>query len=886
MAFLQSHFSSSCFALSKTRTKPPKLSFSHKYPRISSNLQTLPPDDDDDNYNKTKLNFLKLSITLTVISASLSHSQPSLAAAAVKKRSSKKTTSSKKPEALSPQELKSWSHGLPTVSNRIPYTELLELSKQGKLKHVIKPSNSSLKNRAEPVLVVLDDSRVFRTVLPSLDGDRSFWKCWEESKLDSLCVNAYTPPVKNPEVPEPYLGFLARAPVLLLKVLSPAAKPKKESKRAAELRQMREEMKRQNKEELEEMRKEREMMEKAIRVQKKEEARKRKMEERKRRHVASLQEARRNYEDMADMWARLAQDSNVATALGLVFFVIFYQTVVLNYRKQKKDYEDRLKIEKAEAEERKKMRELEREMEGIEGEDEEDEESGQGRGEQNPYLKMAMQFMKSGARVRRAHNKRLPQYLERGVDVKFTDVAGLGKIRLELEEIVKFFTHGEMYRRRGVKIPGGILLCGPPGVGKTLLAKAVAGEAGVNFFSISASQFVEIYVGVGASRVRALYQEARENAPSVVFIDELDAVGRERGLIKGSGGQERDATLNQLLVCLDGFEGRGEVITIASTNRPDILDPALVRPGRFDRKIYIPKPGLIGRIEILKVHARKKSMAEDVDYMAVASMTDGMVGAELANIVEVAAINMMRDGRTEITTDDLLQAAQMEERGMLDRKERSPETWKQVAINEAAMAVVAVNFPDLKNIEFVTIAPRAGRELGYVRMKMDPIKFNEGMLTRQSLLDHITVQLAPRAADEIWYGEGQLSTIWAETADNARSAARTFVLGGLSEKNHGLSEFWVADRINEIDVEALRIVNVCYERAKEILKQNQKLMDAVVNELVQKKSLTKQEFSHLVELHGSLKPMPPSILDIRTARRTQFQEMMMKQNKVIVDSKV
>lgn len=744
---------------------------------------------------------------------------------------------------------------------------------------MIKPSNSSLKNRAEPVLVVLDDSMVFRTVLPSLDGDRSFWKCWEESKLDSLCVNAYTPPVKNPEVPEPYLGFLARAPVLLLKVLSPAAKPKKESKRAAELRQMREEMKRQNKEEMEEMRKEREMMEKAIRAQKKEEARKRKTEERKRRHVASLQEARRNYEDMADMWARLAQDSNVATALGLVFFVIFYQTVVLNYRKQKKDYEDRLKIEKAEAEERKKMRELEREMEGLEGEDEEDEESGQGRGEQNPYLKMAMQFMKSGARVRRAHNKRLPQYLERGVDVKFTDVAGLGKIRLELEEIVKFFTHGEMYRRRGVKIPGGILLCGPPGVGKTLLAKAVAGEAGVNFFSISASQFVEIYVGVGASRVRALYQEARENAPSVVFIDELDAVGRERGLIKGSGGQERDATLNQLLVCLDGFEGRGEVITIASTNRPDILDPALVRPGRFDRKIYIPKPGLIGRIEILKVHARKKSMAEDVDYMAVASMTDGMVGAELANIVEVAAINMMRDGRTEITTDDLLQAAQMEERGMLDRKERSPETWKQVAINEAAMAVVAVNFPDLKNIEFVTIAPRAGRELGYVRMKMDPIKFNEGMLTRQSLLDHITVQLAPRAADEIWYGEGQLSTIWAETADNARSAARTFVLGGLSEKNHGLSEFWVADRINEIDVEALRIVNVCYERAKETLKQNQKLMDAVVDELVQKKSLTKQEFSHLVELHGSLKPMPPSILDIRTARRMQFQETMMKQKK-------
>lgn len=417
-------------------------------------------------------------------------------------------------------------------------------------------------------------------------------------------------------------------------------------------------------------------------------------------------------------------------------------------------------------------------------------------------------------------------------------------------------------------------------MGKTLLAKAVAGEAGVNFFSISASQFVEIYVGVGASRVRGLYQEARENAPSVVFIDELDAVGRERGLIKGSGGQERDATLNQLLVCLDGFEGRGEVITIASTNRPDILDPALVRPGRFDRKIYIPKPGLIGRIEILKVHARKKPMAEDVDYMAVASMTDGMVGAELANIVEVAAINMIRDGRTEITTDDLLQAAQMEERGMLDRKERSPQTWKQVAINEAAMAVVAVNFPDLKNIEFVTIAPRAGRELGYVRMKMDPVKFNEGMLTRQSLLDHITVQLAPRAADEIWYGEDQLSTIWAETVDNARSEARTLVLGGLSEKHHGLSDFWVAERINEIDLEASRIVDLCYERAKEILLQNRTLMDAVVDVLVEKKSLTKQEFLHLVELHGSLQPMPQTILDIRNEKRTKFLETITKEETI------
>lgn len=876
---MATHFPFSSSLYPKTQNPHKFLLKQRTYPSISCQKQNPNLEFDSETSkthksNKTRFNFLTIPITLTVISASLP--PRSVLAAAVKTGHKKKTMKKRPSETLTPDQLKQWYKDLPIVSNRIPYTEILSFKETNKLKHVIKAPKANFKQRAEAVLVVLDDNQVFRTVLPSIESNKRFWDSWDELKIDAMCVNAYTPPVKKPKLPKPYLGFLWKVPEFILSKF----KPKKESKRAMELRKVREEFKRQRKEELERMREEREMIEKAIKMQKKEEQRRIKKEIRKKKYEESLRDAQRNYTRMANIWADLAQDSNVATLLGLVFFVIFYRTVVLSYRKQKKDYEDRLKIEKAEAEERKKMRELEREMMGIE--EEEEDETEQGKGEQNAYLKMAMQFMKSGARVRRAHNRRLPQYLERGVDVKFSDVAGLGKIRLELEEIVKFFTHGEMYRRRGVRIPGGILLCGPPGVGKTLLAKAVAGEAGVNFFSISASQFVEIYVGVGASRVRSLYQEARENAPSVVFIDELDAVGRERGLIKGSGGQERDATLNQLLVCLDGFEGRGEVITIASTNRPDILDPALVRPGRFDRKIFIPKPGLIGRMEILKVHARKKPMADDVDYMAVASMTDGMVGAELANIIEVAAINMMRDGRTEITTDDLLQAAQIEERGMLDRKERSLETWKQVAINEAAMAVVAVNFPDLKNIEFVTIAPRAGRELGYVRMKMDHVKFKEGMLSRQSLLDHITVQLAPRAADELWYGEGQLSTIWAETADNARSAARTYVLGGLSETHHGLFDFWVADRINEIDLEALRIVNLCYDRAKEILQENRKLMDAIVDELVQKKSLTKQEFFHLVELHGSIKPMPPSILDLRIAKRAEFQEMIMNHKETTV----
>ncbi|XP_042470075.1 probable inactive ATP-dependent zinc metalloprotease FTSHI 2, chloroplastic isoform X2 [Zingiber officinale] len=842
-------------APSRSRSLFSSISCKSSIPRNSANA---PREDPEEEAKKHCSRLVEVSATLTVIAASL---PPAPADARV---AEKKSRAKRQAEALSPEEIGQWSRGLPTVGERIPYTEILNFNEEGKLLHVVKPPSVSLRQWPEAVLVVLDDSRVLRTVLPTEERDERFWESWDRLKLDSFCVNAYTPPVRKAKLPTSYLGWLAKVPDYFRSTV----KPKPKSKRSLELENARKELAEKRRAQLARVRQEREAMVKAIKAHKKAEVRKKRLEIKKAKYEESLRQARENYQQMAYMWATMARDKNVVTAAGFFIFFIFYRTVVLNYRKQQQDYEDRLKIEKAEAEERKKMRELEREMAGLEGpgEDENDEKGG----EQNPYMKMAMQFMRSGARVRRAHSK-LPQYMEKGLDIKFSDVAGLGKIKLELEEIVKFFTLGEVYRRRGVKIPGGILLCGPPGVGKTLLAKAVAGEAGVNFFSISASQFVEIYVGVGASRVRALYQEAKDNAPSVVFIDEIDAVGRERGLIKGSGGQERDATLNQLLVCLDGFEGRGDVITIAATNRPDILDPALVRPGRFDRKIFIPKPSLIGRVEILKVHARKKPMADDVDYLAVASVTDGMVGAELANIIEIAAINMMRDGRSEITTDDLLQAAQIEERGMLDRKDRSPEMWKRMAINEASMAVVAVNFPDLKDIEFITIAPRAGRELGYVRAKMDYLKFTTEMLSRQSLLDHISVQLAPRAADEIWYGEDQLSTIWAATANNARSAARRFVLGGLSEKYYGLSDFWVADRIKEIDLEALRVLHKCYDRAKE---HNKELMNVLTDRLVEKKSVTKKEFFNLVEEYGHLEPMPENIVDIRKVKLSQFQEMM------------
>eukprot|EP01018_Ginkgo_biloba_P002916 Gb_28961 [translate_table: standard] len=830
----------------------------------------------------------EIAVTMTIVSFALP--QP---AAFAKVAEKKRTKTGKKLEVMLPEEREAWTRGLPFVHDRIPYTDILRLKAEGKLKHIIKHPKSSPKARPDVILVVLDDDRVVRTVLPVPERDEKFWDAWDKLELDTAIVNAYTPPLPKPEPQRPLLGFLGHI-ISSVKAKDGKGKSKPESSKMQELQRARMEMQRERKARQAELKFQKDLKARAIKEHKKLEERQQREEEKRQQQQKSIQEAKNDPFQSPYFWYELSTNEGVRFFLGIFFFWLFYYTVVLSYKKRQKDYEDRLKIEKAEEEERKKMKQWEESMEiadaiyssGSMGPGAESEKGKKvlEEAEKNPDVKLGLQFLRSGARVRRAKGRSPPRYLDKGEDVKFSDVAGLGDIRMELEEIVEFFRYGEKYRRRGARIPGGILLCGEPGTGKTLLAKAVAGEAGVNFFSISASQFVEIYVGVGASRVRALYQEARENAPAVVFIDELDAVGRQRGLIKGSGGQERDATLNQLLTCLDGFEGRGEVITIAATNRPDILDSALVRPGRFDRKIYIPKPGLIGRIEILKVHARKKPMADDIDYNAIGTVTEGMVGAQLANLLDIAALKMIRDGRSEITTDDLLEAAQLEESGLHDKRERSMELWRKLALNEASMAVVAVNFPDLKDIQLVNIAPRSGEEKGGTRIRMDHTKFEVPTISRQAMLDHITVQLAPRAADEIWHGSDQLCTIWADTVDNARSAARELVFAGLSDKKemYGLYDCWYeVNRLNEVDVEALRILNMCYERAKKILQRNQKLMDALMDKLIEKKTLRKQEFLELVENYGHIDPMPPQPIEIRNARLAEFREKMMAEKRVL-----
>jgi cell division protease FtsH len=461
-----------------------------------------------------------------------------------------------------------------------------------------------------------------------------------------------------------------------------------------------------------------------------------------------------------------------------------------------------------------------------------------------------MQFAKSKAKL---ISKDMPK-------TTFTDVAGCQEAIEELGEIKEFLQEPAKFQAVGAKIPKGVLLYGPPGTGKTLLARAVAGEAGVPFYSISGSDFVEMFVGVGASRVRDLFEQAKENAPAIVFIDEIDAVGRHRGAGMGGGHDEREQTLNQLLVEMDGFDVRGGVILIAATNRPDILDPALLRPGRFDRQIGVEAPDLAGRHQILKVHSRGKPMAEGVDLMSVARRSPGMTGADLANVLNEAALLTARSNRRLITDEDLDEAIDRVIAGPQKRTRLMSEKEKLItAYHEGGHALVAAALPGTDPVHKVTILPR-GRALGYTMVLPDEDKYSQ---TRSEMLDKLAYMLGGRAAEEMVFHDP--TTGAGNDIDKATALARAMVTQyGMTERlgaiklgeaqgepflgrDMGHTRNYSEDVAAIVDEETKKFLQTAHQEAFDILEENRDVLDTLVRALMEHETLDKAEVASIFE---------------------------------------
>jgi cell division protease FtsH len=469
-----------------------------------------------------------------------------------------------------------------------------------------------------------------------------------------------------------------------------------------------------------------------------------------------------------------------------------------------------------------------------------------------------------GSRVMNFGKSRAKLYNEEKKKVRFKDVAGADEEKQELVEIVEFLKDPRKFAELGARIPKGVLLVGPPGTGKTLLARAVAGEAGVPFFSISGSDFVEMFVGVGASRVRDLFETAKKNAPCIIFIDEIDAVGRQRGAGLGGGHDEREQTLNQLLVEMDGFSGNEGIIIIAATNRPDILDPALLRPGRFDRQITVDRPDVKGREAVLKVHARNKPLDESVDLKTIAMRTPGFSGADLENLLNEAALVAARQNKKKIDMSDIDEATDRVIAGpakksrVISEKERNI-----VAYHEAGHTVIGMVLDEADMVHKVTIVPR-GQAGGYAVMLPKEDRY---FMTKPELLDKITGLLGGRVAEEIVFGE--VSTGAHNDFQRATSIARRMVTEfGMSEKlgplqfgqSHGHvflgrdlhNEQNYSDQIAyEIDLEIQRIIKECYERAKQILTEQRDKLELIAKTLLEVETLDAEQIKHLFE-HGTL----------------------------------
>ncbi|AFZ31955.1 membrane protease FtsH catalytic subunit [Gloeocapsa sp. PCC 7428] len=461
----------------------------------------------------------------------------------------------------------------------------------------------------------------------------------------------------------------------------------------------------------------------------------------------------------------------------------------------------------------------------------------------------AMNFGKSRARFQ----------MEAKTGITFVDVAGIEEAKEELQEVVTFLKQPERFTAIGARIPKGVLLVGPPGTGKTLLAKAIAGEAGVPFFSISGSEFVEMFVGVGASRVRDLFKKAKENAPCLIFIDEIDAVGRQRGTGIGGGNDEREQTLNQLLTEMDGFEGNTGIIIIAATNRPDVLDAALLRPGRFDRQVIVDAPDLKGRQEILQVHARNKKLDPNVSLDAVARRTPGFTGADLANLLNEAAILTARRRKEAITLleiDDAIDrvVAGMEGTPLVDSKSK-----RLIAYHEVGHALLATLLKDHDPVQKVTLIPRGqARGLTWFTPSED-----QGLISRAQLLARITATLGGRAAEEIVFGKEEVTTGAGQDLQQLTNLARQMVtrfgmsdLGLLSLDNQNSEVFLGRDLMTRseyseeitarVDAQVRQIISHCHEQALTLLQENRVLMDRLVDLLIERETIDGDEFRKIV----------------------------------------
>ncbi len=466
----------------------------------------------------------------------------------------------------------------------------------------------------------------------------------------------------------------------------------------------------------------------------------------------------------------------------------------------------------------------------------------------------AMNFGKSKARVQ----------MEPQTQVTFGDVAGIEQAKLELSEVVDFLKNADRFTAIGAKIPKGVLLVGPPGTGKTLLAKAVAGEAGVPFFSISGSEFVEMFVGVGASRVRDLFEQAKANAPCIVFIDEIDAVGRQRGAGLGGGNDEREQTLNQLLTEMDGFEGNTGIIIIAATNRPDVLDSALMRPGRFDRQVVVDRPDYAGRSEILNVHARGKTLSADVDLDKIARRTPGFTGADLSNLLNEAAILAARRNLTEISMDEVNDAIDRVLAGP-EKKDRvmSEKRKTLVAYHEAGHALVGALMPDYDPVQKISIIPR-GRAGGLTWFMPSEDRMDSGLFSRSYLQNQMAVALGGRIAEEIVFGEEEVTTGASNDLQQVTRVARQMItrygmsdqLGPVALGRQQGNVFLGRDIMSErdfseetaaaIDTEVRQLVEEAYQRAKQVLTENRHVLNQLADILIEKETVDSEELQELL----------------------------------------